>query len=73
MNVAYEISRGAHGFTTVEVDVADVLTLAMTQDPRLLAALITDKMRTEHLTLRTQLTDSQKEYLREVVEVITHV
>lgn len=73
MKVDYEISQGVHGFATVEVGVADVLALAIAQDPRRLAALITDMMWKEHLTLRTKLTDGQKEYLREVVEVITHV
>lgn len=77
MLIGYELppqgEEEEEGYTTVEIDVDDVLTLAMEHDPRRLASMITELMRTEYLTFRTMMSDSQKEDLREAVEVINHV
>lgn len=73
MKVDNEMLSDDEGFTTVVIDVADVLTQAMEQDPRRLASLIAEFMGRESITLRTLLTNQQKKDLRDVVEVISHV
>lgn len=57
-------------FNTVEVDVADVMALAMEQDPSQLMSLFIELARREFLTLHTALTFSQKSDLQDIVEVI---
>ena len=73
MKVDNEMLSADEGFTTVVIDVADVLAQAMEQDPRRLASVITELMWRESVTLRTLLTNRQKKDLRDAVEVISHV